>query len=77
MLESQGPTLQIHEVEFDEGLDIHFKSCTMQTWLVDIGGEAEPCHVMDSKKVFHVGKEEDGWLILDEQSSHIVLNKGK
>jgi hypothetical protein len=44
---------------------------------VDIGGEAEPCHVMDSKKVFHVGKEEDGWLILDEQSSHIVLNKGK
>ena len=70
--------IQIHYIDFDPALDSRFPALKKRpiTWLIDVSEGEEPhLHPEKCQKVEYVGREEEGWLILDREHSHLVLNK--
>ena len=68
--------IKVHLVEFDGTSDTCHKACTTHTWLYE-GCPEDTEGGTAVRKRFYVGAEEDKWLILDAESSHIVLNSSK
>ncbi|KAF8315535.1 uncharacterized protein EI90DRAFT_3021879 [Cantharellus anzutake] len=68
-----GGKFSVHRIEFDENSDTRFKTCTQRTWLIDVSGGGKPHKVDRQCKQFKVGG--DKWMVLDANSSHIVLNQ--
>jgi hypothetical protein len=75
MVSGKDAKFAVHLVDYDETNDIKFKKCTKSSWLVDVTGNGEPHKVEREKKTFQVGG--DGWLVLEANRSHVVLNKSK
>lgn len=72
--------LLIHYRDFNPALDNQFPAIKKRpaTWLIDVSEGKEPHACPDPKKykkVEYIGREEEGWLILDKEHSHLVLNK--
>ena len=68
--------IKVHWVDFNETKDVHFKTCTVHHWLFEPnGGCTEDAESVQKK--YYVGGNKDEWLVLDEESSHIVLNRSK
>ncbi|KAF8316921.1 uncharacterized protein EI90DRAFT_3134148 [Cantharellus anzutake] len=68
------PGIKVHLVDFDETSDACFKLCMTHHWVFEAnGGCTEDAETV--KKKFYVGENKDEWLVLDAESSHIVLNR--
>jgi hypothetical protein len=70
------PGIKVHLVDFDEISDVCFKPCIAHYWLFEAnGGCTEDAKIVEKK--FYIGENKDDWLVLDAESSHIVLNRSK